>query len=333
MSRSSERPWLAIILGATVLAALAITAVEWRYRRLGVLPTVLDDKDLWAQERARLAAAGDRGVALIGASRMLYGIDPKRLKRLLGSYQPIMLAVNGAYPLATLDDLADDAQFRGIVIVDINAEGLAHRFYGMQTPYVAHYHQDFGPARALHRRVLTQWQRRMVVADPSYGLVAMVQRRLFSQPPPQPRYAFVMPNRAGALDFQRIDPEPIRAHFARDKRAGIQANYAGTPEQWLAGLKYVRAAVQKIQARGGQVLFFCTPTRGEHLEIELAAYPRASYWDRAEAVLGAPMVYADDLPEVRALNLPDGSHVDARDRAQLTDGLYQAMRTKLQLQP
>ena len=45
------------------------------------------------------------------------------------------------------------------------------------------------------------------------------------------------------------------------------------------------------------------------------------------------MVYADDLPEVRALNLPDGSHVDARDRAQLTDGLYQAMRTKLQLQP
>lgn len=320
-----------ILMGAVVLAAAAVAAVEWRYRKLGVVPTVLDDKDLWSQERDRLKAAGDRAVALVGTSRMIFGIDPKRLKARLGNYQPIMLAIDGAYPLATLDELADDPGFRGIVIVDVNAEGLARRFYYMQQAHIAHYHQEFGPSRALHRRLLTQWQRRMVVADPHYGLVAMLQRRLFSQPPPQPRYAVVMPNRAGMLDFQRIDPEPLRAHFARAKREGIQAEYAGPPEQWLAGLYPIRDAVRKIQARGGQVLFFCPPTRGEHQQIELEAYPRASYWDRAEAIIGAPMVYGDDLPIVRALSTPDGSHVDARDRAQLTDGLYEAMRQHLRL--
>ena len=335
MTTSTEmgRNWSAILLAALLLTAVVVGAVEWRYRKLGLFPTVLDDKDLWAQERARLAAAGERGVALIGTSRMVFGIDPKRLKARLGNYQPIMLAINGAYPLATLDELANDENFRGIVIVDVDVEGLSRRFYDMQQPYITHYHQDFGPSRAVHRRLLTQWQRRMVVADPTYGLIAMLQRRFFAQLPPQPRYAEILPNRAGALDFQRIDPEPLRAHFANMKRAGLAAGPAETPEAWLANLRPLRLAVGKIQARGGQVLFFCSPTRGEHLALDLAAYPRDKYWDQAEAILGAPTVYADDLPIIRALAAPDGSHVDRRDRDQLTDGLFEAMQQRLKLKP
>ncbi len=329
---TTTRNWTAIVIGALLLSTLAVSLVEWRYRQLGVIPTVLDDKDLWAQERARLAAARDRGVALIGTSRMLFGIDPKRLKARLANYQPVMLAVNGAYPLATLDDLANDERFRGVVIVDVDAEGLSRRFYDMQQPQIDHYHQDYGPSRALHRRILTQWQRRMVIADPNYGLVAMLQRRLFAQPPPQPRYAVVQPNRAGALDFQRIDPEPLRVHFAKMKREGLKINIPDTPEKWLADLQPVQTAVKKIQARGGQVLFFCSPTRGEHLAADLEGYPRALFWDQAQAMIGAPMVYADDLPIIRALSAPDGSHVDAKDRDQLTDGLYQAMRERLKLE-
>jgi hypothetical protein len=328
---TSSKNWFVILISAFALAALAVAAVEMRYRKHGLLPSVLDDKDLWAQERQRLASAGDRGVALIGTSRMLFGIDPKRLKARLGNYQPIMLAVNGAYPLATLDELANDASFRGIVIIDVDAEGLSRRFYDMQQPQIDHYYKDFGPSRALHRRILTQWQRRMVVADPSYGLVAMLQRRLFGQAPPQPRYAVVQPNRAGALDFQRIDPEPLRAHFANMKREGLKISPPDKPEKWLADLQPIQTAVKKIQDRGGQVMFFCSPTRGEHLAADLIGYPRQQYWDQAAQIIGAPMVYADDVPIIRALNAPDGSHVDAKDRDQLTDGLYQAMRERLRL--
>jgi hypothetical protein len=311
MSRSGAQ-WRWLYLASVLLACGFVGLAEWHYRR-------------------RLRSAGDRGVALLGTSRMLFGVDPKRLKARLPGYQPIMLAINGEYPMAALRDLAADNSFRGVVVVDTDAAGLRLLYREMQQPHVAHFRAGFGPSRALHRRILTQWQRRMVVADPSYGLISAIQRRLFQQPPPQVRYVNVAPNRAGALDFGLIDPAPLAAHFAQMQWDGLKLVPPPPPQQWLAELAPVALWVKQIQARGGKVLFFSTPTSGEHRRADDAGYPRDLYWDKAASVLGAPMVCADDVPLLRGIPTKDGSHVDQRDRDRLTDGLAIAIHEKLHL--
>jgi hypothetical protein len=170
-----------------------------------------------------------------------------------------------------------------------------------------------------------------VVADPSYGLIAMLQRRFFAQAAPQPRYAVIAPNRAGALDFSRIDPTPLANHFARGQWEDLKNNPSPTPAQWLANIAPLRTWVSQIQARGGQVLFFCTPTGGDHALADELAYPRRMYWDQLTASLGAPAVFADDVALLKDIPTPDGSHVDARDRDRLSDGLAQAIAENLRL--
>ena len=49
-----------------------------------------------------------------------------------------MLAVNGNYPLAALRALAEDRDFAGLVVVGIDARGLARQHWEMQQSWVAH---------------------------------------------------------------------------------------------------------------------------------------------------------------------------------------------------
>lgn len=331
MSLHGTRTWLLIGATACALATGVTLAFERHHRAQGVRPTVLDDQDLWAQERGRLARHGAQAIALLGTSRMVYGIDPRHLRARLPGHRPVMLAINGTYPMAALRDLAQDEGFNGIVIVDTDAAGLRDEYRELQQPHVEHFHQGFGPSRAVHRRVLTAWQRRAVVADPNYGALAAVQRALFGQPAPQVRYAVTGADRAGALDFTRVDPRPVAEHFARERRALLQRQPAPPPEVWRRSLAPVAGWVRAIQARGGQVLFFGMPTSGGQRDADEAAYPRALYWDRIEAAVGAPVVHADDLPPLAGLQTPDGSHVDGRDRARLTDGLVLALSQRLRL--
>ena len=114
---SSETPprWALAFLIALLVAAAICGAQEYRWRQRGYRPNILDTAQLWSMQRARAYASAKTPLLLLGASRIEYGIDMKLLKQLLPRYQPVMLAQNGHYPLATLIDLGNDENFRGIV--------------------------------------------------------------------------------------------------------------------------------------------------------------------------------------------------------------------------
>ena len=80
-------------------------------RDLGHLPSVIDSSQLWAQERSR--TNGSDAVVFIGASRTLYGVDLQTVRKSIPGSRPVMLALNGAYPMATLKALADTQGLTG----------------------------------------------------------------------------------------------------------------------------------------------------------------------------------------------------------------------------
>ena len=330
---NSVKHWLLTICIAVLGCGALCAIVELHRREQGHLPTVRDDLDLWALERARVNGPGKHSIAILGTSRILYGLDPDALALALPGKVPVMLAVNGAYPLAALSDLARDVKFTGTALVDIDARGLSRYYRDMQQAQVRRFIAGVGPSAAVHRRLLSQWQARLLLGDADLGLMPTLTRLLFNGAPVQPRHATIAPNRAGSLDFQHPNTNVVAmaANFAAGVLADYQDHPPPAPTQWLAELDDVANDIRAIRARGGQVLFFCSATSGGHLLADQKGYPRAQYWDRfAHEVAepnGARAIYALDIPAIAALPLPDSSHIDQRDRAAFTAAMAQLLIT------
>ena len=170
-----DRSWLKAWIAALLACSLMVGGYEWLLRSRGYAPTVQDDMDLWSIQYDRLKLAPD-SIALLGASRIAFGVDPALLSRELGGRPVAMLAVNGKYPLAALRALADDEHFRGLVIVGIDARGMQRKHWDMQQEYLDHYRRRWTLARRIHRLLLTRVQEHLVLARSSFSVINIVER-------------------------------------------------------------------------------------------------------------------------------------------------------------
>lgn len=317
---SSDRRWLLVWPLALLLAALGLGAVEWHWRGLDYRPKVLDSMQLWSLQRDRVYGDGRVPLVLLGASRIEFGVDPAVLAEHLPGYRPLMLAIDGHYPIATLRDLAADTDFRGVVLCDVESNGLLAAYHDMQQPYVDYYRTRWSPHWRWHRRLLTLWQQRAVIADPRLGALATL-RQAWLGGQPYRDYVRFYADRSGAIDYALTDVEGAKRHFAETVEGNIDRLPAHDPDSWLAGLEPVFADVRRIQQRGGQVIFYESPLHGLQHKVMERVYPRADYWDRFAAASPAPVLSAQTVPALMAFPLPDDSHLDARDRAAYTRAL------------
>ena len=325
--------WMLAWLLALVAAAALVGAVEWHWRALGYRPNIRDSAQLWSIERDRAYAGDKTPLLLLGASRIEFAIDMKLLKDLLPRYQPVMLAQNAHYPLAALRDLADDARFHGVVLCDLEAGGLYKMYTQMQQPLVDYYHKQWAPSWHLHRVLLTHWQHNAVVADPDLGLVAGALRLIDGSAPPRPDYFRFHADRSGDIDYTFTDPAAARKHFGEVLANSSELHAAVAPEQWRADLAPVYEWTRRIQARGGKVIFYQSPTGPTLQKIEAIRHPKALYWDRFVADSPAPVLDAMDDPALSKFELPDDSHLDYRQKPAYTRALVEALVGRKLLEP
>jgi hypothetical protein len=324
-SERTGRNWLLAWAVACVLELAIVGAVEWHWRALGFSPNIRDSAQLWSIQRDRVYAGDKIPLAILGASRIEFAVDMKLLKTLLPKYRPVMLAQNGRYPLAALRDLASDERFRGVVFCDLETTGLFKTLTEMQQPLVDYRRHQWSPSWRVHRLLLNVWQAHAVVANPDLGLVAAAKRLLGDTFRPQPDYFIFHADRSGDIDYTRTDIEAVRKHFfelASDPK-NLQAQVA--PQQWFADLADVYEWTRQIQARGGQVIFYQSPTGKELHAVEHQRYPSELYWDRFAAASPAPVLDAADVPALKAFNEPDESHLDFRDKPAYTRALVDTL--------
>jgi hypothetical protein len=311
---------LAFIVGVAIVGA-----AEMHWRALGYVPNIRDSSELWSIQRDRVYSAKKIPFVLLGASRIEFAIDTKRLTELLPHYQPVMLAQNAHYPLAALRDLANDERFHGVVLCDLESGGLYKMYTDMQQPLVDYYHRQWSPSWHLHRLLLTAWQRRAVIADPDLGSVAVALRLLDNKPPPRPEYIRFHADRSGDIDYSRTDVEAAKRHFAEALAGNKETQALVAPDPWFDDLAPVYEWTRRIQARGGKVIFYQSPTGATLSQIEAIRHAPALYWDRFVANSPAPVLNAADDPHLSAFPLPDDSHLDFRDKAAYTSALVDAL--------
>lgn len=320
--------WLLTWLLAAAITVTGWLAFETYWRGQGYRPTVMDSMDLWSLYRARaVKAAPPLRIALLGASRIQYGLSPSVFRDEARNTDPIMLAVNGHYPLAALRDLAMDEKFKGVVIVGIDSRGMDKRVWEMQEKHVQQYRHDWSPSREVHRRLLTYVQQRAIVGRPDFAAVTLIKRLFDHHGPPYKEYVTFERDRAGGTDYRKSDIAAIRNARVADLRKYYPLYTPPTTEPWLLEMREVVRWVEKINARGGKVVIYREPVSGEHIELDEANFPRALYWDKLVAIMPALMIDFRDYPELN-IDTPDTSHIDIKDIDRHTRGLVRVLKLK-----
>ena len=148
--------WLALLI-----VAAGVLALELSVRSLGVVPSVVDSKDLWSEIRDDVY--GSNKVVLVGGSRIQLDVSPKAFERTRPRLKIRQLSLGGTWGLAILRDLAADPSFDGFVIVSVRGEALEPVRWDAQQDYVDYYHKEWSFNKSVSARLRTALATRLAI--------------------------------------------------------------------------------------------------------------------------------------------------------------------------
>lgn len=338
-------PWRGLLLATLLLTAIGTVAWEVRARALGYAPGLNDTSDLWADWRGKVQPDS---MVIIGDSRALFDIDLDALEQGFGQ-RPIQLALVGSCAYPILENLANDEKFHGTVIASI-IPGM-----WLVPPPAPPYQNSL--------KALKRYQTRTVAQRAGHHLGMILEEHLAFMKQddltlPQLLKDVSVPDRADSYLPPRLPP--YFATIDRDRRTKMAEACARpgplqervkngwkplftpppfpayTPKEVLEGIGQAVearfgetvAAVNKIRARGGKVVFVRFPHSGDLKQLEDAGTPRAGPWERLMKETGAPNIYYSDYPEL-IFDCPEWSHLSGPDSVEFTKRLVPHLKTAL----
>jgi hypothetical protein len=313
--------WLVLVL---VVAALA--GWEWKMRTLGLRAGDLDaGVSHWAVERRRRAAGDHDDVVIFGSSRILFDTDLDVWEGMTGR-RPIQLALPGTSPRFLLQRFADDGDFNGLVIVGVTPEIFFSEFTSAFPEYLGlnELWLDESPSKRFGHRIGLMLSRYFAFLDDSYTPGKLIERLDIPDRPDMRRpYLEVWKLAESFADRQyrmwpRLESDPRMIQHARKVWMSGRPRPPVATEQIARVCEETRLNVQKIRARGGEVVFIRPPSGGDFYERELRNVPRSTTWDRLLEETGAFGIHFEDHPAMQGLEIPEWSHLSGASATRFT---------------
>jgi hypothetical protein len=343
-------PWRGITVVVVLIVIAATAGWEFYCRSIGYGPTLNDNEDLWTMARQRVKP---ESVVIIGDSRAWYDLDLDELEKEFGK-RPVQLAMGGGCAYPVLADLANDENFHGTIICSMlprlfvappgtppmeRAEKAVRRSH-TQTPaqrvsqYLAMPLEEHVAFLKQEELTLDDLLKRLPIPNRPYAQVRPRLPPYFGTLDRERRARMIeecaRPGSELARMIQQIwiplfTPPPPPTYIPKEE-------FAKTIGQAInQRFKDVAAAVQKLQARGGKIVFVRFPYSGELKKLEDRETPRAGIWNRLIKDSGAPGIYYEDHPELNGFNCPEWSHLSAGDSVEFSKRLIPHLRKALQL--
>ena len=310
-----HQPWGRISLVVLILVLLLSSLWEWQMRRLELVRGDLSStQDTWAELR-RDVDRRDVPLLLIGDSRILYDTDLDRVQQLTG-VRPIQLGIAGGTGLLVLEDIANDTHFKGLAIVGMcETSFFDTRFVVKRTREAIELSKWESPSKRASYQIQRVISPALAMLDEDYGFSTMVAHLdPHWRPGVKGPYDDVWKIGELAADgnarlWRRLDHDKRLNNHARTVWFELFPPFPLDDKSIQEILVRSKVAVDKIRARGGDVVFLRPPSGPGLREIEYKHLPRAKGWDPLLAYTNTKGVHADDLANVQNLNLPENSHV------------------------
>lgn len=328
---------------AALLTVILVVAFlifwEIHLRSKGVDNSFDEGSALWSYHRTRVYEPFDEATTFIGSSRIKFDLDIETWESITGE-KAIQLSFPGSSPLPQLYDLADDAEFRGKLVVDVT-EGLffSESPNAIERPSkgIAYYH-DLTPTQKASFAINKPLESSLVFLDKdNYSINAMLDKLEIKSRPGVFMFP-VFPSQFGRAKFNR--QEYVTDEFVADTNLHNQVRGvwrflgSGPKQPPISGAKLdslletVKIAVDKIEVRGGEIIFVRTPSSGPYWEKEQEVYPREKYWNKLLEYTMQPGIHFNDYPETDHYVCPEFSHLTPADAIDYTLHFIDQVREK-----
>jgi hypothetical protein len=328
-------PWLRMLALAASATLVLTLAWEIGMRNLGLRAGDIDDgPSYWTVERRKVDAGPRDSVVIIGDSRILLDTDLETWQKLTGR-RPIQLALMGTNAQPVLHDLAADRHFAGLVVIG-TAEFSYFSDDAGSMPVVLSYIKTESPSQRVGNRIYTALSRELAFLDSSYTMFNLIEQRQWPERKdvegPYMDVWKISESYDGRQSYlwDRIGQDEYLRKHAQIVWKDVFAGPPVTADQVARVSASTKSDIDRIRARGGEVVWVRPPSSGPILDVEKSRYPRQLVWDRLVHDSGSFGLYFEDYPAMQHLDSPDWSHLSKASAIAFTEAYVDVLRQRVE---
>jgi hypothetical protein len=326
---------------ALVLTLAFVIGWEGYWRSQGFELSYNDDESIWAYHRQRIYQATSSGPVFIGSSRIKFGVDLSTWEGITGA-APVQLAQVGTSPRLILDDLANDENFKGTVLIDVTEPiffAPAGGPFDKQARSSLAYYPNWSIAQKVSFQINKHLESNLLFLDEEKFALRFLTDRLPIANRPGVFVIPPFPLKFTTNDFNRqtfITDDFVASPEMQAEQKQIWWNlFTKAPKMppmsdkdFTAMLDQIKSSVDKIQGRGGHVLFVRMPSSGRLWEFEQQAFPREKFWNRLLAHTHAQGIHFADYPQLAKFPCIEWSHLAPAEARAFTREFIPIMQQK-----
>jgi hypothetical protein len=327
------------LLSALLISTIGIVAWELYWRSQDYIPTIDDNKALWAVQRDRVTDLTPDNIILMGSSRTLFDIQLDNWENQTG-IRPIQLANVGSSPLPVFHDIVENTAYAGTVIVGVTPGLFFSTTFPKAEPWSwpqskVDYYQDRTYAQRINHQLSLPLQQNLALMsageqelDDNIDLKALLKRIKIGDRIPQgmpPFYEF------GEITSLDRNLEMIERTLTDTAFANTIINvwkYFGKgapPPDKEATMAFFLKDAEKFKARGGNLILIRCPSSGGLRAGENQVLPRKDFWDNLVEQTNVQAYHFEDYEQLKHLKCPEWSHLSAEDARYFTTELAKIM--------
>ncbi|MCH2359766.1 MAG: hypothetical protein MK329_01845 [Pirellulales bacterium] len=322
--------WNRILIMVLCLTGIGCGVVEAIARSRGYEPTYPRIDDMWISRWLELDQSPDDRTVFLGTSRTKFGLRLDEWEKVTGR-RPLMLAWPGSHAQPVLHELAEHESYKGTVILGVAPPYL---FNNKEIPWAKWIYKILDKKDIAHISLsyhLSKWGRDFLLTN-----FRFVNPAGFS-PVELCRLSFPIPDREGMLlpflpPYLFSQTHELQSQFIDGATEDVEAINDLTSrlkgdDQWFTHfgsmdmpefLMKIRQDVEKIEAKGGRVIFVRHPSDSYYYDMTVKHFPRKDFYDQMIKATGCLGIHFEDYPELMGYELPDGSHLKPEDANEYT---------------
>lgn len=319
-----EQNWTSIFVITLVSTIISITAWEILARYKDHIPGTYQSghKEMWAEERRKLDNPNhDYRIVLTGSSRILWASDLDIMEKGFGT-RPLQLALPGTSPALFVEDIVDNTDFDGLILVGVTPFLVNKINLGFFGGPAMEYYKNASPADISGYYLHNFLSNYLGFMDSAFSI------------PELKNHYIELPHREGSIvlnqkgwklgdvysDRQTDMWPPIENKNSFDNQqmlnfwlrgGGLEKRFSEEEQHNMNNslLEFFTPLVLKQREKGGDVLFIRMPSSGDYRKQELRNDYTERFWLPVVQKLDIPFIDCFDYPELSTkLEIPEWSH-------------------------